>query len=249
MNEIVKKVDTFPVLSGNIKEDTQTIVSEMGVGKLIEERAWARLWLVWSKKSYMKWKVVYCTCQSCNDEYPLADDDDECDDVCPKCGADSFEKVEKPRFPTLDSYVDYICEETGRSRQTVFNRVGTFSGLNERGVDDELIFQLNLISSGAARMLANADEDDANLVNDSWEDTVFSAISTGNKTQALELIKHEVLNKPRIRTEFDGEDTITIEVERNLGQPDDYILEKYVAKLQGEWPEDIVKSLRRRFTL
>jgi len=254
-NNIVVKngADNFPVLSGDIYQETDAVVAEIGVGRIVEERGMARLYLIWQANKFLDATTDWVQCDTCGDSFPqdLVKEGDKsfAGQPCLKCGVGEYKQTEKKSFPTLESYLEHISEVTGRSRQTLFNRIRVYDRLIKRDVLAESIFSLNLISAGAGRLLADADDDDdpLNLVNDSWQDTVDTAIATDHKGGALSFIKYEVLGKPRITTEMEGDDTILVVVEENLGA-EDHILKQYKLKIVGEWPESLVKNIRRRFS-
>lgn len=237
MNDIVKHKDNFPVISKDIVEQTGELVGELTVGNIVVERGLARLYLIWKSRLFLSAKRQEHRCTACGLEYV------EPDDICQRCGGIIMTE-EVPIYPTLESYISYIADETGKSRQTLFNRLKVYRVLgDERGVDPNLVFELNLLSSGAARKLAAASDDNGHvtLENNSWEDTVVTALKTESKSLALEYVKYDVLHEPKISVVANGE---AYTVLREYDNDDDtYAVEKYNLSLSGEWPEDMLDWL------
>jgi len=244
MNAIVPTNENFPALTGDINEDTSSLLGELTVGNMVIERGWARLYLIWSTKSFLKATATTYSCGVCG---LLVTEEEK---QCPRCAGNIVSKEEKI-FPTLESYVRYIAEESGKSRQTIFNRLGTYRSLSdEKNVNPIKVFALNLVSPGAARKLATADEDqpDIKLVNNSWEETVDAALSFDSKSSALDFIKHDVLNEPKMYAELTGDDEITIYRE-TYPDDSDILVEDFVVKIAGEWPQDMVEWLSRKLNV
>ena len=244
MNAIVPADENFPALSGDFESDTAALIGELKVGKVVIERGWARFYLIWKGRSFLNVKHTITVCSTCELEVP--------EDVksCPRCGAHTVTK-EQPIFPTLEAYVDYIANETGKSRQTIFNRLGTYRRLcDEKGVSAVDVFAMHLISSGATRKLSTADENGGtvSLVNDSWPDTIAAALSYDSKTEMLKFIRHDVMNEPYYLAEINGEGAITIYKE-TYPADEDAVVEEFKLKLLSEWPEDMLKWLGRKINL
>jgi len=247
-NALVPAENNFPALAGNIDNDTEALVGELRVGNVVIERGWARLYLIWLSQSYLEAMHHTYKCSTCD----LIVAEEKADKPCPRCGSHIL-NIEVEIFPTLESYVQYVAEETNKSRQTIFNRLGTYRKLcDERGVSPPQVFSLNLISSGAARKLASADEDDPaiKLVNNSWADTVDAALAFDNKGQALAFIKHDVLNEPRYTAEFSDIEGTEITIYRETYPDDeDLLVEDFKVGLKGEWPDDMIKWLSRKLNV
>ena len=237
--------ESFPALIGDIHEDTTAILTEIGVGRVVTERGFARFHLVREDQSYLKWEDEFIVCDVCGEDHVLEEGMDE---VCPFCDSKSVQVTQRKRFPTLEDYVMFVAERSGLSRQTIFNRLKTYKVLTGRKVDQVSVFRLNLLSSGAASMLANVDDgEEVFLVDDSWPKTVQTALDTEDKSEALFFIKHSVLNKPRYTTDIEDQ-RIILYVERDLAKGDGIAVEKYQLEMIGEWPEEMCEVMRRKFT-
>lgn len=241
-SELIKRGEGFPALSGNIVEDTETIIGELAVGTFVVERGMARLYLVWLSKAFLGIAQDQYTCLSCG----LSDPDSG--DQCLRCGAQVVEDS-IPLYPTLELYLAYVSEMTGKSRQTLFSRLRVYRVLcEERGANPESVFNLNLLSSGAASKLASADEGDNHIVleNDSWQETVERALGMDSKSGALEYIKYDVLLETRITSTFREKDNSVRVYREYHAQEDQYVLEEYRLTLDGEWPGQVRDWLVKR---
>lgn len=241
MKALAKKNESFPALSGNIVEDTDSVIGELAVGTIVVERGLARLYLIWRSKSFLEIKRVEYKCSVCKLE--LMEEDDH----CPRCGGTILDQ-EIPVYPTLNDYVSFISDETGKSRQTLFNRLRVYRSLcDDRSVNPISVFELNLLSPGAAKRLADANEEDdkITLENDSWQDTVEKALSLDSKGMALEYVKYDVLHKPKISVEKDDGNAYTVYREFD-GGGDEYTVEQYGFKLTGQWNESMVEWLDKK---
>lgn len=230
MSEIQPYSEHFPVLTGNIEQDTDELIGELKVGTIVVERGLARLYLVWLSNSYIQLVHPKNVCTKCGLEGL------DKDNTCASCGG-KMSVVEEPMFPTFESYVGHVSEQTGKSRQTIFNRLRTYRSLSdERGVHPGSVFALNMLSAGAARKLAAADEEDEylTLVNNSWTDTVDKALGFESKKEALEFVKYDVLHEPKISSEFKSDKDIAVYLERDNGG-EEYIVEQYNIVLEGNW--------------
>jgi hypothetical protein len=244
MQAIVPADENFPALSGDFENDTTALIGELKVGKVVIERGWARFYLIWKGRKFLDATHMITVCSSCDLEVP--------EDVksCPRCGAHTVTK-EQPIFPTLEAYVDFIASETGKSRQTIFNRLGTYRRLcDEKGVSAIDVFAMHLISSGAARKLSTAEENGGTvtLVNNSWQDTIAAALSYDSKSEMLRFIRHDVMNEPVFVSELSNGGAITIYKEIYPAN-EDAIVEEYKLSLTGEWPEEMLKWLGRKINL
>jgi len=243
--DLVKQAEGFPVLSGDIVKDTETIIGELAVGNYVIERGMARLYLVWLTREFLNVTESQCLCPTCG----LTFEDDGKTLTCPRCES-IVTKKELPLYPTLEAYISHVSDMTGKSRQTLFSRLRVYRVLcEERGVDPSTVFELNLLSSGAASRLASADEDDEHLslVNDSWNETAAMALEMGTKSGALEYIKYDVLHRPKISAEITmATKSIKIYREYHMPEEDQYVLEEYGMHLDGEWPEQVMDWLTKR---
>lgn len=241
MKALAKKNESFPALSGNIVEDTESVIGELAVGTIVVERGLARLYLIWRGKGFLDIKRHEYRCTACGLE--LIKEDDH----CPRCGGTIFYQ-EVPVYPTLNDYVAFISDETGKSRQTLFNRLRVYRSLcDDRGTNPISVFELNLLSPGAAKRLADANEDDdkITLENNSWQDTVEKALSLDSKSMALEYVKYDVLHKPKISVEKDSDGSYTVYREFD-GGGEEYTVEQYGFKLAGKWNDSMVEWLDRK---
>lgn len=244
-NELVAVQNNFPTLVGEIEEDTATLINELQVGNVVIERGWARLFLIWKDNLFLNATYVMNICNACNTEVP------DGHSACARCESSDIVKDVRYRFPTLESYVEFVSRSTGKSRQTIFNRLRTYRVLSEeRSVAPSYVFEMNLISSGAAQKLASAEElESINLINDSWEDTVVAALSHDSKTEMLRFIKHDILNEPSYYSEL-SIDEMSISVFRETYPEDgEAILEGYELALLGTWPEHMLDWLKRRLSV
>lgn len=243
-SELTKADQSFPAITGNIEKDTETIVSELAVGTYVVERGMARLYLVWKTKTFLNLTAVQFTCKSCGFVYEGEEFSD--DEFCPRCESGNTEATYVPLFPTLEAYLSHVADMTGKSRQTLFSRLRVYRVLcEERGVLPESVFKLTLLSSGAASKLASADEDADNveLKNDSWQETVDTAIGVGTKSGALEYIKYDVLKETKITAVISlATKSGTVFREYNDGE-DKFVLEEYKFVLSGEWPDQVTDWL------
>lgn len=236
---LVPSAKDFPALSGVIEEDTGTIISELRVGRLVVETGLARLYLIWKSKEYLQATYPSRSCSACGLEASSGDK------ACISCGG-IIEEEYKPIYPTLESYIEHLSIESGKSRQTLFNRLRAYRVLcDERGVDARLVFSLNVFSSGAASKLASADEDDPNLdlADGSWEKTVQTALMFETKADALSYVKYDVLHEPRIFSEEKG-DKITVYKERMDGG--DLVVNEYSLRIGSGWTPEMLDWLRRQ---
>jgi hypothetical protein len=244
MQAIVPANENFPALSGNFESDTAELIGELKVGKIVIERGWARFYLIWKGKLFLEPKQDVSVCDACGLEVS--------DDLkfCPRCGGHIVIK-EALMFPTLEAYVDLVSQETGKSRQTIFNRLGTYRRLcDEKGANPIDVFAMNLISSGAARKLSTAEDDGTvNLVNDSWQDTIVTALSYDSKSEMLKFIAHDVMNEPQYHTELSASGD-ELRIYRETYPVDgDAVVEQYDLRMEGDWPEDMLKWLGRKINL
>lgn len=240
-NALVRSNDNFPILSGDITEDTNTIIGELNVGDIVVERGMARLYLVWRTREFLSATISEYECTNCGFA-----GQDITDEHCQHCGG-IISESEVPVYPTLESYISYVSDETGKSRQTLFDRLRTYRVLSdERGVSPISVFMLNLLSSGAAKKLASANEKDSliTLVNDSWQDTVGAALEFDSKSQALQFVKYDVLHEPKISSEMVDSDTFIVYYERD--DPEQCTVDSYEVKLVGQWTESMVEWFCRK---
>ena len=248
-SDLVNTNESFPVLTGDIVQDTETIVGELAVGAYVVERGMARLYIVWKTKLFLDLTMKRFTCLTCGFVFDANVELDMEYEDCPKCNNDDVIPEDLPLYPTLEAYLSYISDLTGKSRQTLFNRLKAYRVLcDERGVNPEHVFKLMLLSSGAATKLATADDgsDNVALENDSWQDTVERALGTGSKSGALEYVKYDVLRETKITSAFDAaKNTITVFREYNV-EEDQFTLEEYKLVLSGEWPEQVLDWLVKR---
>ena len=124
------------------------------------------------------------------------------------------------------------------------NRIDQDHGLSdERGVDPGSVFELCLLSPGAAKKLSDAEEDNGylTLVNNSWSDTVETALQQDTKSGALQFIKYDVLHEPKISAERVNDQDYTIYLEYFIDDEKEYVVEKYGIKLVGEWTEEMIQ--------
>ena len=68
-SDLVKADESFPVLTGDIVQDTETIVGELAVGAYVVERGMARLYIVWKTKLFLNLTTARFTCTSCGFVY------------------------------------------------------------------------------------------------------------------------------------------------------------------------------------
>lgn len=233
---LLRSNGNFPVLSGNIIEDTDAVISELNVGDVVVERGMARLYLIWLTRSFLDIHDEIYRCQACSFDGVKEDA------ACPRCGGILVMET-MPRFPTLEEYLSFISDETGKSRQTLFSRLRVYRSLSgERSVNPTSVFLLNLLSSGAARKLAAASEDNPMLTleNDSWQDTVDMALSLDSRSMALEYIKYDVLHEPKISAERSGDNKFTVYHEQDHGG-EEIVVDSYDVKLEGRWTEEMIE--------
>ena len=240
--DLAKRDDSFPALSGNIEADTEAIIGELAVGTIVTERGMARLYLVWRSRGFLNMLRMETRCSSCGLEFSDLGVDD---DPCPRCQG-VVTSIDTPVFPTLETYLSYVADETGKSRQTLFNRLRVYRVLSdERKVDPAMVFELNLLSSGAASKLASASDDDPHLqlADNSWTETVNVALQQSSKGSALEYIKYDVLKEPKITTEQTDDDAFTVYREYMIedDQSDEYIVEQFEIKIVGNWPDQMLR--------
>lgn len=242
--DLIKSDDAFPTITGNIAEDTDTIINELAVGTFVVERGMARLYMIWKSKLFLQLTSPEARCISCG----LVFDGE--DDSCPRCDGSNLDVQQKPIYPTLEAYLSYVSDMTGKSRQTLFSRLKIYRVLcDERDVIPESVFKLNLLSSGAASKLASADEDGDNLKleDNSWQATVDKALATESKSAALEYIKYDVLQETKITSVFNSASmTCIVYREYVKANNDQLVLEEYKFALSGEWPEQVTEWLTRR---
>jgi len=235
---------SFPTLTGDIVEDTDTIIGELAVGNFVVERGMARLYMVWRSKLFLQLTSPESKCNSCGFVF------DGADDTCPKCGGGTLSVSDIPVYPTLEAYLSYVADMTGKSRQTLFSRLKVYRVLcDDREVIPESAFKLLLLSSGAASKLASADEGSDNLAleNNSWQDTVNKALDTGSKSGALEYIKYDVLRETKITSSFDvAARTGIVYREYTEDGGDQYVLEEYKFVLDGNWPDQVIDWFTKR---
>lgn len=239
-------ISEFPFLSGDIAADTNTIIDELAVGTFVIERGMARLYLIWKTKGFLKLLTKEIRCSTCGLELS---DAGQVGAICPRCQSKVVEK-DVPMFPTLEDYLSHIADKTGKSRQTLFNRLKVYRVLaEERGVNPALVFELNLMSSGAASKLASANDDTPylELENGSWSDTVEVALSQDSKGGALAYVKYDVLKEPKISVDgnTDGSFTVYREYLEDGDEPE-YIVEQFSIKATGEWPDEMMSWLYKK---
>ena len=242
--DLINSQDAFPTLTGDIVADTDTIIGELAVGTFVVERGMARLYMIWRSKLFLQLTSPVSKCLSCGLEF------DGGDDACPRCDSMSLEVQQVPVYPTLEGYLSYVSEMTGKSRQTLFNRLRVYRVLcDEREVIPESVFKLMLLSSGAASKLASADEggDNLKLENDSWQETVNKALATDSKSGALEYVKYDVLQETKITSFFDAvARTGVVYREYTKTNDDQLVLEEYKFALSGDWPDQVVEWFTKR---
>ena len=247
-SELVKSSESFPTLTGDIVKDTDTIIGELAVGTYVVERGLARLYMVWKSKSFLDITTTEFTCKVCGLQY--TGEEFTNDEICPKCDNMNMLVQHQPMYPTLELYLAFVSDQTGKSRQTLFNRLKVYRVLcDERGVTPESVFRLTLLSSGAASKLASADDGANNikLENDSWQDTVDTALSVGTKSGALQYVKYDVLLETRITSAYKSTDnSITVYREYNDNENDQFVLEEFHFKLDGSWPDQVTEWLIKR---
>ena len=244
--DLAVRDDSFPAITGDIEQDTETLVSELAVGTIVVERGMARLYMVWKSRGFLNLLKPELVCKECNLEFATEPDGM----ICPRCQR-KVASSNVPVFPTLEAYLSYIADETGKSRQTLFSRLKVYRVLaDERGVNPARVFELNLLSSGAATQLARALEDDPhlNLENDSWADTVDVALSQSTKGAALEYVKYDVLKQPKIMVDQNDDETYTVyrEYLSEDDLADEYVVEQYEIKASGKWPSEMKEWLTRK---
>jgi len=242
--DLIQSNASFPTLTGNIVEDTDTIIGELAVGNFVVERGLARLYMVWKMKAFLQLTAPESTCKSCGLVYSGEEDD------CPRCDGSNIEVQQVPIHPSLESYLSYVSDMTGKSRQTLFNRLKVYRVLcDERGVIPETVFRLTLLSSGAASKLASADDgsDNIALEEDSWQKTVDKALSIDSKSGALEYVKYDVLKETKITSSFDTAARSGVVFREYTADNDDQlVLEEYKFALSGDWPEQVVEWFTKR---
>lgn len=245
-SDIAKQDGNFPILSGDITQDTETVIGELAVGTVVVERGMARLYLIWRSREFLELFRKEFSCTVCGLSFAGIED---VNIPCPRCqGVVASQDV--PVYPTLEAYLSHIADETGKSRQTLFNRLRSYRILSdERGVDPKKVFYLNLLSSGAASKLASVDENDEHLQleDNSWESTVDAALQRGSKSAALEFIKYDVLRQQKISSEELGSGKYAVYREYLADADDDgYIVDKFTLELVGDWPEQMRDWINRR---
>jgi len=248
-SDLVKADEHFPTITGNIEQDTETVIGELAVGTYVVERGLARLYMIWKTKKYLDLTSVEFTCKSCGLQYPGEADGTEKDEVCVRCDSPNVEVAYVPIYPTLEAYVSHISDMTGKSRQTLFNRLKVYRVLcDERGSAPESVFKLNLLSSGAASKLASADSDDEHIVleDDSWQATVDKALGTDSKSGALEYVKYDVLQETKITAVFDDAAKIGRVFREYHVEDDKYVLEEFKFVLEGKWPDQMREWIVKR---
>lgn len=241
---LIPATENFPLIEGTIDQETQSLIGELRVGKIVSERGWARLYLIWKDKLYLSASRSIFFCNKCMAE--LSDMGLN----CPNCGSADIGKRAVPVWPTLESYIAFLVDNTGKARQTILNRLGTYRRLcDERGVSPVDVFAMHLISSGAANKLSRADEKNVTLVDDSWEKTIGHAISLGGKGEVLRFIAHDVLREPSFYSER-NENAITIYRETYPAEEDIVVDEFHltVGNLD-DWDDDMVAWLERKLLI
>lgn len=246
-SDLVKAKEAFPTITGDIVQDTDTVISELAVGNYVVERGLARLYMIWKTKSFLGLTTNEYSCQTC--KFVFTSDEDVA--ICPRCNSDVLSLSQVPIHPTLESYLSHISDMTGKSRQTLFNRLKVYRVLcDERGATGESVFELIMLSSGAASKLAAADDDDPSIAleNNSWQETINVALSQDSKSAALEYVSYDVLRQTKI-TSVIKEATMTGTVYREYyvdDEKDEYVLEGYNFVLDGEWPDQVLDWFSRR---
>jgi len=230
----VSRYDGFPVITGDLEQDTGRIIESIRVGTREVEAGMAALYLVYKRKEYLSAMQEYKACSACGFEPIL-----ETDKACPRCGGVAV-IGQRPMFPTLESYIQYVANESGQSRQTLFNRIKIYRILSdESGVDMNIIFALNMLSSGAGKLLADAIDsgEDIRLLNGNVTETVARALDADSKSEAVAYIRHDVLGRPRFSAEDEGDGIHLIVYKEDYSDTEPRIENKRV-HLVGDWDEE-----------
>lgn len=231
----VSRYDGFPVITGDLEQDTGRIIESIRVGTREVEAGMAALYLVYKRKEYLSAMHEYKICSACAFE-PILDTDK----ACPRCGGIAVVE-QRPLFPTLESYIQYIANESGQSRQTLFNRIKVYRILSDdSGVDMNAVFALNMLSSGAGKLLADAIDngEDMRLRNGAVADTVVQALESESKADAVSYIRHDVLGRPRFSAEDEGDGVHLVVYKEDYSDAENTRIENKRVHLVGDWDEE-----------